>query len=402
MRILVLSSSYPTSSETVASAFLQDWVVALSSRGHDLTVVAPCDRHHVEYVERQGRTIVSFFQYLPWTRFQTLAYGAGMYDNVVRNPCRLLQLPHFLRSQYRHALFHAARADVLHAHWLFPAGLVGAIVKRNTGIPLVVSIHSTDFHLLRMIPGGRTLARAIATHADRLHFVTEYHRRRFFGWVGSDAAAATPSYVVPMGVHDSMAERPSHAFRPEPNIGFMGRLIPMKGVDRLLMACARLGRTPVRVAGVGPAHESLVRLARLLRVETQFIGPVCGVAKIRFLDSCDVLVFPSRHYASGRSEGLPVTLLEALVRGRVVVASDSGGIPEVIRHGHNGFLFSAPSDHELGDVLETVVMSWNTAKQVGLSAIRTGLQFTASMLARQHEAEYRTLLSSAGQEATSV
>jgi glycosyltransferase involved in cell wall biosynthesis len=402
MRIAVLSSSYPTSVETAASSFLQDWVTALGSRGHQVTVIAPCDRHDAEHVEYSGRTMVSYFQYAASSHLQTLAYGAGMYDNVLRNPCRLLQLPRFLRMQHRHALRHAADADLLHAHWLFPGGLVGAIVKRQTGIPLVISIHSTDFHLLRSVPGGRALARAVVARTDRLHFVTEYHRVRFLEWLGEGWTDRIASYVVPMGVHDSMAVVQPPALRAEPRIGFMGRLIPIKGVDRLLEACAHLGRTRLHVAGAGPSQASLVRLARALGVEAQFLGSVRGAAKIRFLDSCDVLVFPSRHYSSGRSEGLPVSILEAMARGRVVVASDSGGIPEVVRHGDNGYLFAAQSTSELRHVLGTVLRSWDSATRVGTSAIRTGIRFTASALARCHEREYRALLSGVERQVASV
>ena len=180
----------------------------------------------------------------------------------------------------------------------------------------------------------------------------------------------------------------------------MGRLIPLKGVDRLLEACAQIGRmSGLKVAGAGPALASLVRLAGSLQVDAQFIGSVRGAAKIRFLDSCDVLVFPSRHYASGRSEGLPVSMLEALARGRVVVASDSGGIPEVIRHEQNGYLFAAQSTTALGAVLGRVVGSWESASRVGSAASHTGRHFTASALAQRHEYEYRTLLSGGAQGA---
>jgi glycosyltransferase involved in cell wall biosynthesis len=397
MRVAVLSSSYPTIAEPVASFFLHDWVTALTSRGHEVTVVAPCDRHGRQTLQQSGRLTLSFFQY-GQPHWQTLAYGGGMFDNVRRNPLRLWQLPQFLRTQYQHALCHAQHADVLHAHWLFPAGFIASLVKQRTGVPLIVSIHSTDFHLLRSVPGGRSIARRIVREADRLHFVTEYHRRRFFEWLGEDEAARVATYVVPMGVHDSLTDAPSHGFGSEPRIGFIGRLVPIKGVDRLLQACAQLGRVAgLRVAGTGPARDSLVRLARVLKVDAQFIGSVRGTAKLRFLDSCDVLVFPSRHYASGRSEGLPVSLLEALARGRVVVASDSGGIPEVIRHEQNGYLFAAQSTRELRAVLASVLGSWDSARRVGFAASRTGRGFTASALAQRHEDEYRTLLAASAQ-----
>src|SRR5688572_21449940 len=194
MRILVLTSSYPTSVEVAASAFLQDWVNAFCARGHEVTVIAPCDRHHAAHVNHAGRLTVSYFQYLADRRWQTLAYGAGMYDNVFRNPFRVLQLLPFLREQHGQAQRYAGSVDVMHAHWLFPAGLVGAMVKRETGRPLVVTIHSTDLHLMRKLPGGRLLTRAIVRQADCLHFVTEYHRQRFAQWVGPKAMAEVGSY----------------------------------------------------------------------------------------------------------------------------------------------------------------------------------------------------------------
>ena len=393
MRILVLTSSYPTRMETVASPFLHDWADALSARGHELTVLAPCDRHYGAHITKATRVAVSYFQYLPCTSWQTLTYGAGMYDNVRRNPFRLAQLPSFLQALHRQAGRLIRDGDVLHAHWMFPAGLVGALVKRRFAAPLVISIHSTDFHALRRLPGGRLVARAIVRHADRLHFVTEYHRQRFAEWIGDDALAHLESYVAPMGVPDGLLDAPLQPLAAKPTIGFMGRLIPLKGVDQLLRACARLRCGRVAIAGVGPAQALLARLADALGVDARFVGAVSGAGKTRFLDGCDIMVFPSRHYASGRGEGLPVGLLEAMARGRVVVASDSGGIPEVIRHRQNGYLYCSRRRGALDDALKGVLSGWPTSGHVAADALLTGRRYTASVLASQHESHYRALLS---------
>jgi glycosyltransferase involved in cell wall biosynthesis len=391
MRVLVLTSSYPTPRQPAASAFLQEWTAALARRGHHLTIIAPCDQSQASATGRDGASTISYFQYLPWPGWQTLAYGGGMYDNVRSNPARLLQLPPFLHAQYREALRAAAHADVVHAHWLVPGGLVGALVKRHTGIPLVITVHSTDLHLMASLPGGRHLAKTLVRQADRVHFVSEHHRQAFWRWLGDDASVNVSSQVAPMGVADAMAYQPSRPLAHNPSVGFMGRLVPIKGVDRLLRTCASLGIERLSIAGGGPSRLDLIQLARTLGMRTSFIGVVTGRAKVRFFDQRDIMVFPSRHYASGRGEGVPVTMLEALARGRVVIASNTGGIPEVIRHGENGYLFDARSDHALKGTLQDVLASWPDARKVSGAARDTARQFTVSRLAEDHGRLYSEL-----------
>ena len=333
---------------------------------------------------------VERFRYLPAGRWQSLAYDGGMYDNVRRCPWRLGQLPFFLGAQFLAARRLARRADLLHAHWLFPSGLIAARIARDTGVPLVLTIHSTDLHLLRSLPGGRRLASAIIRTASGLHFVADHHRRLLREWLGTEAAAV-PSYVTPMGIADSFGDGEPPPLRGKPRVGFIGRLVPIKGVDRLIHACARVG-SELAIAGAGPAHGELSALARRLGVATSFRGPVVGRAKVAFIDSCDILVAPSREYASGRGEGLPVAVLEGLARGRVVVASDSGGTGEVIRHGHNGYLFDGYSGDGLAATLENVMQTWPVAHAVAGEARRTGARFTASTLVPLHEAAHRAAL----------
>ena len=386
MRILVLTSSFPSERNPSASPFLADWAATLACRDYDVTVLAPSDT--VASPELPGSAVaVKRFQYLPVAGWQSLAYGGGMYDNVRSRPWRAGQVPFFLGAQLVDARCLARKADVVHAHWLLPSGLVGAWVARQTGRPLVLTIHSTDLHLLRALPGGRRLAVSIIRMASALHFVAEYHRRLLFEWLGPEVDAI-PSYVTPMGIADAFGDGEPPPLRREPRVGFIGRLIPIKGVDRLIRACAPL-RAELDIAGAGPAHDELSALARRLGVRARFRGALSGQAKLNFIDSCDILVAPSHEYSSGRGEGLPVAVLEGLARGRVVVASDSGGTGEVIQHGHNGYLFDGRRGDELTSTLQSVMRTWSVAQRIAVEARRTGARFTASSVARFHDAAYR-------------
>ena len=103
---------------------------------------------------------------------------------------------------------------------------------------------------------------------------------------------------------------------------FLGRLVPTKGVDRLIRAAAALpGPVEIRVAGDGPERANLERLARSLGVDARFEGWVHGERKEKLLGSCDALVVPSR-----ADDGVPTVVFEAIARGLPVVATDLDGL----------------------------------------------------------------------------
>ena len=154
------------------------------------------------------------------------------------------------------------------------------------------------------------------------------------------------SLVTPMGVDVARwrAARIAHAAHGAGQRGpggrtvlFLGRLVPIKGVAVLLDAVAQLppACAPVRVivAGDGPLRAELGArardLARADRYAVELVGEVRGADRDRLLAGADVLVLPSSPVAGGRSEGAPVTALEAMAAGVPVVASRTGGLAEL-------------------------------------------------------------------------
>ena len=112
----------------------------------------------------------------------------------------------------------------------------------------------------------------------------------------------------------------------------VGRLVPIKGHDRLLRACARLdgpaagGAAPdvdVVILGDGPERERLARLAAALGVRLRLPGFVARGEVARWLRAADVYVQPSIRLANGRAEGAPLATAEARAVGLpVIVHSD--------------------------------------------------------------------------------
>jgi glycosyltransferase involved in cell wall biosynthesis len=109
----------------------------------------------------------------------------------------------------------------------------------------------------------------------------------------------------------------------------MGRLVPIKGLSQLLDALVDVSDIELHIAGDGPLRADLEAKARRLGVPTIFHGVVVGPAKARLMSSCHGFVLASGHGRNGRTEGFPVSVLEALHYGLPVLATPVGGLVEL-------------------------------------------------------------------------
>jgi glycosyltransferase involved in cell wall biosynthesis len=105
--------------------------------------------------------------------------------------------------------------------------------------------------------------------------------------------------------------------------------VPIKGLEVAIRAAAGSGMTLV-IAGDGPERAALERLARACGAEVRFAGVVTGDDKRLWLRAADAFVLPSLQLPSGRSEGLPTALLEAMAHALPVVSSHLPGIAELL------------------------------------------------------------------------
>ena len=113
-----------------------------------------------------------------------------------------------------------------------------------------------------------------------------------------------------------------------------GRLVSWKGIDSVLRAVNDLDDVSLSVFGDGPEREHLVSLSRRLRIDDRVavVGSLAA-GHLRFLFAQAGLFVLFSSY-----EGLPHAVLEAMAAGCPVIASDAGGIPEIIEDGKEGIL----------------------------------------------------------------
>jgi glycosyltransferase involved in cell wall biosynthesis len=149
------------------------------------------------------------------------------------------------------------------------------------------------------------------------------------------------------------------------NVGIVGRIAPVKGIDLALDALAGQ-RLPERlrlvVIGTGPAAGQLEDQARRLALGERavFLGFRHNIYD--YLAHLDVLLMPSRH------EGLPYALLEAMALGTPVAAARVGGLAEILEHERTALLFPPENPEAIGQTLARLAAEPELARRLGEEA----------------------------------
>ena len=139
-----------------------------------------------------------------------------------------------------------------------------------------------------------------------------------------------------------------------------------KGIDELLDAVAEIGREnkDVKLYIGGIFEEESYRK----RIEgndlAEFLGWISGKDKEKYLDECGIFVLPSYY------EGFPVSVLEAMASGCVVVASEVGGIPDVVTDGETGILIPPKDPEMLKNAVLKVMNDRTLADKLRVSAFK--------------------------------
>ena len=392
-----LTSSYPRSPDDSASIFLRYLARALAQRGLRIQVLTPADQA-TGTTEDEGIQVIRF-AYLP-RRFRRLAYGSGMLPNLRSNRLLWLAVPFYLAGMSWKLILLTLRLrpDIVHAHWILPQGLVAAFAGRLIGVPTLISAHGGDAFAFRR--GLGALLKHIALRLSTAWTANTQATAR----AAAAGAALRTAHVVPMGV--SVAQFSAGcgtALRAEYQDGsvvlFVGRLVSKKGVDVLLNAFAQINshsraRIQLWIVGEGDCRGALERLAaeRGLSNQITFWGRIANQKLPDFYAAADVFVAPSVVTESGDTEGQGVVFLEAFSARVPVIATDVGGIGEIVRHDDTGWLVPPRNPELLARAIEQMLDDRGLARRLTENAFHLVKEhFDWPIIAGRFETLYREL-----------
>lgn len=304
MRILLVSQMYPGPSAPDFGAFVRQVELELEGRGHDLARAV---------IQRRGGSRIKYLR----LGCQALAEGRRF------------------------------RPDVVYAHFLFPAGSIGAAAARAAGAGLVVTAHGQDVANLETLPGA-TSATRLSLRRARVVAVSHFLRRRLVARLPElDGRVDVIDCGVDLGHFrggDPVAARARVGWDGEPPYFLcVGTLTERKNVVRLAEAFAAFGRGSLAFVGDGPLRSRLVGRERV-----KLVGPVPHSEVPDWIAACGALCQPSL------VEPFGVALLEALAGERPVLATRVGGPPEFVT-AEVGVLVDPKSVGSLEEGLRAVV-----------------------------------------------
>ncbi len=295
------------------------------------------------------------------------------------------------------SLIGRTKPDILHLH-NSPAGFWGTIasVTARPRIPIVRTEHS-PWRPDGMNPVYRALYPRLASRASSIIAVSDHARRSYtdrFPFLG-ERFITIHNGIDPssfLALPDKRICRSILSLPPDGMIaGTVGRLVPVKNHLLLLEAFATVRKavpdSHLAILGDGSLEPALRLAAIELGIHTvvSFFPPTPEVA--RFLSSLDIFVL------SSDSEGLPLTLLEAMASRIPSVATSVGGIPEVIRDGDNGILVPAGSPAALAGGMVELMKDRSKRLSVGDRGVETiKNRFSAERFIEETEAVYDKVL----------
>jgi|GEM_PF-2657357 len=328
------------------------------------------------HLQSGGACEVAIFPLLrPGRRSQSFFHKLGF----------LLQLPliiHRMRRKIR-----SWQPDIIHTHfWL--SDIIGAIAARPFSNVRLISTQHDAAALPKFVRDRkRTALQHFSAVIAVSKAVAEFTIRRF------DVPAALVSTIY-NGIDTRKFLQGAKPVPDSPVIGCIARLEPIKGVDIFIEALALLPthqKEMVHAIVIGNGSEREMLESRVknagLSEAVRFVGAKQEL--VQHYQHLDVVVVPSR------SEGLSVTIIEALASQKLVIASDIGGIPELIIHGQTGLLVQAGSAQPLSETIQWAMENPEQSQMIaarGHAWLLAHPQFDIAETIRSYQKIYAALI----------
>ncbi len=362
MQLGYLYSRYPVISQT----FCDMEMLELERRGYDLVIGAvhpPLTSLRHEHSAR-FRAPVYYAPPAPvMTLWEEITREGGRwpqalieqherkYGSDFKAPLRARNASYFAELFQRKGVRH------FHVHFANRAAHTALFVKRISGIPFSITAHGQDF---MTDLGQDELLREICDAAEFVAVETDYSR----GLLQERCPeAAGKIHRVYNGLDLANLPSPSAEDRPPgpTTIVSVGRLVPFKGFEILLEACAELDRRNFdfrcQIVGDGPLREKLEKMIADLRLgrRVELCGSLSQGDVYTKLRQCDIFALASVLDAEGASDVFPTVIMEAMACAKPVVSTLLAGIPESVAAGETGLLVPAGDGEALADALDKLI-----------------------------------------------
>ncbi len=308
--------------------------------------------------------------------------------NLIKDCKALLKIYRYLKKE---------KYEIVHTH-TSKTGLLGRIAAKLAGTPII--IHTPHGHVFFGYFGPLktkffiSLEKFGSLITDKIIALTNREKNDTFAFKvakedkltvihsGIELKKFTESSPQDIRLLKNILEIPENALI----VGTAGRLVPIKGPEYLVKAAEKVLQIQKNVfflfTGDGYLKEDLAKLAQDLGIKKNimFLGWKDKAAEI--ISLYDIFVLPSLNEGMGR------VLVEAMALGKPIVASNIGGIPDLISHGKNGFLVPPQKPDKLAQYIQLLLEDENKRTKMGQEGKKLAQNFSTEKMVKKIESLY--------------
>lgn len=377
-KMLVTASTFPRWKGDTEPRFVLDYASAMN-RFYDVTVLVPATEGAKDSEVINGVKIIRY-HYFPVHKWETLCYPGAIVPRIKEKKVRALLVPCLILSLWFHLLFLLPKYDMVHAHWLIPQGIIQSFFKK----PYIVTGHGGDISSFNKSI-IKILKKKCMRNAKSVVVVSKYKEREL-----KQHFPDIKCELISMGVNTNFFAKENNYrenYFEQGNkkvVLFVGRLAEIKGVEYLIQALKNEKEIVLVVVGEGPLRKKLEEETLNAQCDVKFLGSKSHNELKHIYASADVLVVPSISDEKGAQEGLPTVILEAFAAKLPVIATNTGGIPDIVRTEQTGILVSQKNEADIKRAVGKILGDAEFREKIVINAYKKVQEYDYAAIAEKY------------------
>ncbi len=364
MKVLFVTTAYKRYDGDVITPWLTELILRLHEKKVDVEVFTSSYKGLRNQIV-DGIKVHRFRYFLK--NLENLTHDETVADKLSHSPFSLILIFFYMIAGTWSIvqLVKREKYDIVHIHWPFPHIIFGVSARIAGKIRLISTFYGLEIRWFTK--RFRWLAKFLSLVVDKSDLITAIstHTKIALGnYTKKDIKIIPFSAAVP--------DRKVN-IRDDENILFVGRIVERKGIKYLIKAFAEIKNEishNLIIIGDGPERPSLETLVDELGLHSRihFTGWISADKKLQHYEKCSFFVLPAVYDKQGDIEGLGVVLIEAMSCYKPVIASNAGGITDIVEDGVNGLLVPPGDVQALARAIKKFAQDADLRKRMGEKA----------------------------------
>ena len=394
MKIIVNTSTFKQSSNDPAPNFINKLVEEFSEKNNYYILFPRKTKDLISKSYSKNISLLPYSYIFPKGLSNLSEYG--LYPSIKRNKLNVIKVVLLIFFQLINLLYYSIklRPDIIYSHWLFPQGIIGAIVGKLLNIKTVFTSHGSDVKLLNNSGlFGKLIINFTINNSESFTAVSKKSLDILKTSFRNNSDDLNYK-IIPMGVDEVFFNKTYELRNKEnrvTNFLYFGRMIGYKGVDLIIEAALKLKENPeikyhINLIGSGIDVNKIRNKIENYNLENyiQLIDFVERNELIKFIDNSEFVIIPSK-ITKNEYEAGPLSLVEAMARKKVCIVSNSIGFIDFINNDNAIIFKSNDVDDLFNKMLEAMSLTEKKRTEIGNEAFKISEDFKYKIVSKKTE-----------------